>query len=1332
MRTATAIAAVVALGAAASPRGATLEELVARNLEARGGRERLAALRSLHLAGKIAVTFGDPDSALELAWTRLAKRPGMIRTEGSVQGLTAIRAFDGRGGWQVNPFFGRREPDRLSADDAKTLARDADLDGPLAGAKERGDALAYLGTEDVDGTEAHKIQVTRPDGDVEYVYLDPDRFLEIRVETRTRVRGVEVVEERDLGNYERVEGVLVPFSIEAGPKGAPRNQRITVLRAAANAALDDALFSFPADGKPAPTPAAPAAAARPGADSAKPVAAVAKGSAKAVPVAVAAAPASSGGARIDAGVLSGLGARNIGSAAMSGRISAIAAALEDGKTTVFVGAASGGVWRSQDGGTTFRPVFDKMPVQSIGAIALDPRNPKNVWVGTGEAWTRNSVSIGDGVYRSRDGGETWTHVGLPASERVARIVVDPRDSEVAYACVAGKLWSDSAERGLYKTRDGGKTWALVLPGPNPSTGCSTVALAPGNPDHLLAGLWDFRRKGWTFRSGGDGPDAASGSALLRSEDGSRTWAALDERSAPGLPPAPWGRVEVAYAPSDARVVYAFVESSASALYRSSDGGRTWEARDRSQMMMWRPFYFARLVVDPRNPERLFKTDLNLIVSEDGGRSFSYAGGGAHGDWHDLWIDPSNPKHVVGGDDGGLWISQDGGSRWWKVDNLPVAQFYHVAVDAKDPYLVYGGLQDNATWVGPSAYPNGITNATWEQLYNSDGFWALPDPTDPDAVYVEGQGGYVARVDRRTHAARDIQPKAGYREKLRFNWNTPLHLSPTEKRTLYVGAQFLFRSRDRGDSWERISPDLTTNDPAKQRQEESGGITVDNSVAEMHTTIYSISESPKDPRTIWVGTDDGNLQLTRDGGRTWTNVAPNAPGLPPASWVSWVEASRFDANVAYAAFDRHTFGDMAPYVYRTADRGRTWRRIAGPEQGLRGWAHVVKEDLRVPGLLFVGTELGLWVSVDGGKGWAEFKGGAFPAVAVRDLQIHPRDGDLVLATHGRGIWIVDDLEPLRALARAGAAADVAFLPGRPVQQRMPMSGGWVEGDAKFVGQNPPAGAVISWYQRERHLLGPLQLDILDPAGKVIDTVAASKRRGVVRAVWSMRVKPPRVPRAAALAGASAQGPRVVPGTYRVRLTSGERAVETALDVRLDRRAPYGLADRKANFDAAMRVHALFGRMTAATDRIGVLRDAADARTVAVDAAAGADAALAARLRALRDAADAIRREIVATKEGGAITGEERLREHADILYGALLQWEGRPGRYQLERIDALERELADVERRLDGVVAKDVPPLDAALEALGLPRIPTTAAPAPVADVSSAAVRAGVAAFLGVR
>ena len=518
-------------------------------------------------------------------------------------------------------------------------------------------------------------------------------------------------------------------------------------------------------------------------------------------------------------------------------------------------------------------------------------------------------------------------------------------------------------------------------------------------------------------------------------------------------------------------------------------------------------------------------------------------------------------------------------------------------------------------------------------------------------------------------ARDIQPKAGYGEKLRFNWNAPIHASPTQKGTIYIGAQFLFRSRDRGDTWERISPDLTTNDKEKQKQEESGGVTVDNSSAEMHTTIYSISESPKDPQVIWVGTDDGNLQLTRDGGKAWTNVVAAVPGLPPASWVSWVEASRFDPAVAYAAFDRHTVGDMTPWVYRTGDYGKTWTRVVSPEQGVRGYVHCVKEDVEKPSLLFVGTELGLWISVDAGRTWAAFKGGDFPSVAVREVQVHPRASDLVIATHGRGIWIVDDITPLRALSDDLLGREAAFVAGRPVQQRLQGRGGWVEGDASFVGPNPPGGAVITYYQRTRHLFGPLQLQVLDASGKVLETIPATKRRGLNRVSWSMQVAPPRVPRAASLAFNAAQGPRVVPGPYTVRLTKGSETIETKLDVGLDPRADFDLAGRKDQFDAAMRVHALFGRMSADVDRIEAAR-----------AKAGKDARKLERL-------DEVRKKIVATKEGGAITGEERLREHADTLYGAILSWEGRPARYQVERIETLERELADVEKEIDALAGR---------------------------------------------
>ena len=478
------------------------------------------------------------------------------------------------------------------------------------------------------------------------------------------------------------------------------------------------------------------------------------------------------------------------------------------------------------------------------------------------------MSIGNGIYKSTDGGNSWKNMGLPNSERITKIIIDPRASDTVYACVPGHLWNDSPDRGLYKTTDGGAHWAQVLKGANLSTGCASVSLDPKDSNVVFASLWDFRRKGWTFRSGGESPTSPSASGLFRSADGGKSWTEVTDAANKGFPKKPFGRIAVSIAPSNANIVYAFVESNESALFRSDDGGKTWDKRDKSQLMVWRPFYFASLIIDPTNPDRVFKPDLSLAMSTDGGKSFSNVGGGTHGDHHVVWVDPSDPQHVFTGDDGGLWQSFDGANRWWKQNNLPVSQFYHVSLDDTDPYHVYGGLQDNACWVGDSAYPGGITNGRWENVCGGDGFFMYSDPSDPDYIYAETQGGEVIRVNRHTHQSRSVKPMANYKEKLRFNWNTPMALSPNEKGTIYIGAQFLFRSKDHGQSWDRISPDLTSNDPQKQKQEESGGVTVDNSAAEMHTTIYSISESPKQAGLIWVGTDDGNIQITRDGGKNW--------------------------------------------------------------------------------------------------------------------------------------------------------------------------------------------------------------------------------------------------------------------------------------------------------------------------------------------------------------------------------------------------------------------------------------------------------------------------------
>ena len=581
------------------------------------------------------------------------------------------------------------------------------------------------------------------------------------------------------------------------------------------------------------------------------------------------------------------------------------------------------------------------------------------------------------------------------------------------------------------------------------------------------------------------------------------------------------------------------------------------------------------------------------------------------------------------------------------------------------------------------------------MYGGDGFWMFVDPVDPDYIYAESQGGELGRVNRKTHESRSIKPLPRYNEgKLRYNWNTPIYASPTRKGTIYIGAQFLFRSRDFGQTWDRISPDLTTNDPKKQQQEQSGGVTVDNSSAEMHTTIFAIAESPKDANVIWVGTDDGNLQVSRDGGRTWTNVVRNIRDLPSQAWVSSVEPGHFAEGTVYATFDLHMFGDLKPYAYKSTDFGRTWTPVVLPGSPVRGYAHVVKEDLVNPDLLFLGTEFGLWVSLDGGKRWAHYKGGGLPAVAVRDLAIHPRDHDLVIATHGRGIWIVDDITPLRALTPATLANAVVFLPGRPLVEAIEGQGGWANGDAAFVGPNSPDGAVITYYQRKRHIFGDLRIDVLDQSGKVVGTVPSSKRRGVNRAVWSIRLKPPQVPTAASVAFGAAFGPRLLPGTYTVRMSKDKDVYTTQITLVPDPRATHTAADHEAQFALAMRLYNLLGDMTFAVERIDGVRVALDQRAAQLPAGDP----LAARLSTASAAVDELRKKIVATKEGGMITGEERLRENLGDLYGNVVFYDGRPSATQLERTDAIAHELADVVAAFDAWTAKQLGGLNSALTA----------------------------------
>jgi len=992
-----------------------------------------------------------------------------------------------------------------------------------------------------------------------------------------------------------------------------------------------------------------------------------------------ATPARADDVKVDAATFDGLRARPIGSATMAGRIAAIDAVAGD-RVTLYVGAAGGGVWKSSDGGTTFKPVFDKY-CQSIGAICIDPVHTSTVWVGTGESWTRNSVSIGDGLYKTTDGGEDWQKVGLDSTERIARIAVDPQHPDTVYVAATGHLWDDDTHRGVYRTRDGGKTWQRVLYA-DASTGCADLVLDAKDPNTIYASMWTFRRKPWSFSSGG------TKSGLFKSTDGGTTWKELRN----GLPTGMLGRISLAVTPADPARVYAVVEAKESALYRSDDRGASWKKMNAGANITLRPFYFGRLVADPKNADRVYKPGLQLSASEDGGKTFTGAAQSVHSDMHALWLNPSNPEQMFVGCDGGVYFSEDRGTHWRFLANLPVGQFYHVSYDMAYPYNVYGGLQDNGSWTAPSQHPGGIENYHWRVLDGGDGFWAFADPNDANIVFVEYQGGSISRVNQTTLEDKEIKPfRKSDEPEYRWNWNTPVHLSPTHPGTMYMGAQFLFRTTDRGDHWERISGDLTTNDPAKQKQAESGGLSVDNSSAENHCTVYAISESPKNAQVIWVGTDDGNVQITRDGGKSWTNVTKNITGLPDHRWVSYLDAGHFDEGTVFATFDGHALGDMASYVYRSTDFGKTWKALATPD--IHGYAHVVRQDLVNPNLLFVGTELGLFISVDGGVQWAQFKGN-FPNVAVRDLVIHPREHDLMIATHGRGIYILDDLTPIRALTREVLAADVTMLPSRPSVMAIPAFEQRFDGDAAFDGESPGDFATVTYYLKKRHVFGDCKVEVYGPDGKLVLTEAGGKRKGLNRVEIPTRMKAPKVPPATNLVPQQFAfvGPRLPAGTYSVKLIKGDQTYTTKLELENDPRSKHTAEDRAAQQKLVRELYDMLADLTYTTDAVVSARDQLRAGADSLKAGDPAKA----KLTALADKFEDIRKQLVATREGGRLTGEEQIREKLGSLYGAVNGYDGRPTGGQEEFKTVMAGELTKQRSAYDALVAKDLVAANATL------------------------------------
>jgi photosystem II stability/assembly factor-like uncharacterized protein len=987
--------------------------------------------------------------------------------------------------------------------------------------------------------------------------------------------------------------------------------------------------------------------------------------------------AETGGIEIGSHVFGAMRARAIGPAVMSGRVSSLDVVNSDPRF-IYVGTGGGGVWKSRDGGITFDSVFDKHN-QCIGAVTVDQAHPDTVWVGTGEVWVRNSVSLGDGIYVTRDGGDKWENVGLPDSERIGRIVVDPTDSRVVYAAVLGHLWNANQERGLYKTADFGQTWQKILY-MDENTGCSDVWLDPEDPQTVYASMWEFRRRADFFTSGGPG------SGLYKSTDGGVTWREIRE----GLPAGDLGRIALAVSPASPNILYAAVEATSSAFFRSDDKGETWVQTSDQKIIKGRPFYFSLVIPDPQDPERVYKSNTGLLVSREGGKVFGGVGGWVHADNHALWINPSDPNHMIAGTDGGVYITHNKGSGWRHVPNLPVSQFYRVAVDQQQPFNVYGGLQDNGSWMAPTNSPSGIENCDWVNLGGGDGFCVVPDPRDSDFVYWEWQGGNLNRHDLRTGEDKDIKPlRQQDGPELRWHWNTPIAVSTADPRRLYTGSQFLHRSTDRGESWQTISPDLTTNDPEKQRQEESGGLTVDNTTAENHCTIFTICESPLDKKVIWVGTDDGNLQVTADDGKKWRLASEGMEGLPKGTWVSFVEASPHDRQTALVTFDGHRSGDMNTYVYLTRDLGETWIPITTDE--IAGHAHCLRQDPVNPDLLFLGTEQGLYITLDTGRHWARFEE-EFPPVSIRDMVVHQRENSLVMATHGRGIRIIDDITPLRQITTSTLANEVTLLEAKPAVLDIPRGRQHSPGDTHFAAGNPWSSARLAYYLKKRHMFGEMKIEIFDPQGQLLKTLPGGKRKGLNFVTWSPRLKPPKVAPSPVLdpqtSFAAAVGPAAPEGTYTWRLTKGKEVFEGRVDVAYEPGYPHDRKARREQQAIVRELYDMLARLAYVCEAMAELRDEARERAGALEDGDG----LISSLEIFANDLDAMHSSLMVTEEVQGISGQKKLREKVVRLYAGIAGYGGEPTRSQLERlagfraeIDAANGEfLALTEGRLDSL------------------------------------------------
>ena len=879
--------------------------------------------------------------------------------------------------------------------------------------------------------------------------------------------------------------------------------------------------------------------------------------------------------------------RNIGPAGMSGRVTAIDVQLSN-PDVMYVGTASGGLWKSTSGGIKWEPIFDNEVTASIGAVAIQQSNPSVIWVGTGEGNPRNSLNGGYGVFKSLDGGKSWTRMGLEKTRHIHRVLIDPTNPDIVYVGAIGSPWGEHPERGVFKTTDGGKTWSKIL-FVNNKTGVADMVMDPTNPNKILVAMWEHKRDPWFFKSGG------KGSGLFMTHDGGENWKKLSDED--GLPKGDLGRIGIAIARNKPNTIYALVEAKKNALYKSTDGGFKWNKINDKSDIGNRPFYYSAIYVDPENENRVFSIFTYVNVSEDGGKNFSElmpaygVSNGVHPDHHAWWIHPENGQFMIDGNDGGMNITRDGGQTWRFIGNLPVAQFYHISVDNEYPYNVYGGMQDNGSWRGPAYVwrAQGIRNSYWQEIAFGDGFDVVPDKDNSQYGYAMSQQGFVSRYDWKTgnnYLVRPTPPDA--ETKLRFNWNAGIGQDPFDNSTVYFGSQFVHKSTDKGLTWSVISDDLTTNDPEKQKQSESGGLTMDATGAENHCTILVIEPSPVEKDMLWVGTDDGRVHITQNGGQTWTEVTNNIKGLPKGSWIPQIKASQSRKGEALLIANDYRRFNYTPYAYRTKDYGKTWTRIVDSSD-VESYTLSIIEDPENPNLVFLGTDDGLYISFNAGESWKKWNKG-FPTVSTKDLAIHPREQDLIIGTFGRAAWVLDDIRPLRELAKNMKTLqdDVSLFPSPDayLAAYQQGTGSRFGGDALYNAENRKRGAMITYYLKEgkkqldaqekassegkketnkdentdkKEMTGvqkkdSIQFDIYD-GNRLIRTLKfkTPKEKGFHRMYWGLNEKgPDRAARKISKQQRERGGTTVKPGTYKVKVTFGETMDSTMVTVKTDPR------------------------------------------------------------------------------------------------------------------------------------------------------------------------------------